>query len=259
MKNLHLLLVGINKYTQVNQLHKAVEDTQDIQNWISSHYDRSTYRLSPQVLLDEQATRQGIINAFEHMARKAQSGDVCLFYFSGHGSNVEPPQELFHLSEGNFESIICYDSRKTAYDLTDKELSYLIWKVTHGKDLHFAAIMDCCHSGDSTRSPDAVQINRTAATNYSAQPVSHYYGYTQFRGGNYPPRGSHILLSACQHNEEATDGVFTSKLIAVLEGSNRRDYEGLMATVKTKIRGQRPSIYAANNGLRRLNFLNGAV
>jgi len=41
------------------------------------------------ILKDKQATRKGILTAFEeHLLKQAKPGDVVMFHFSGHGSQV---------------------------------------------------------------------------------------------------------------------------------------------------------------------------
>ena len=41
-------------------------------------------------MTDKQATRQGILTTFEeHLIKQAKPGDVVVFHFSGHGSQVE--------------------------------------------------------------------------------------------------------------------------------------------------------------------------
>ncbi|WP_223210404.1 caspase family protein, partial [Microcystis aeruginosa] len=48
------------------------------------------------LLTDKEATRENILQAFEeHLIQWAQPGDVVVFHFSGHGSQVFDPDQIF--------------------------------------------------------------------------------------------------------------------------------------------------------------------
>ncbi|MFN7120036.1 MAG: hypothetical protein ACK4TA_24800, partial [Saprospiraceae bacterium] len=113
----------------------------------------------------------------------------------------------------------------------DKEISYLIAKATQGKEVHFIAMFDCCHSGTITR--DAAFTPRTtSAAPYPVQ-FEEYFGHQEYRRVQspdgktliYPPVGKYIQLAACREQETAketmidnkTRGIFTYSLIEALE------------------------------------------
>ena len=76
------------------------------------------------VLLDEQATRDGLIRAFRATFADAGPGDTAVFYYSGHGSQQEaPPEHLVFEPDGLDETLVLHDSRADGgYDLADVEL-----------------------------------------------------------------------------------------------------------------------------------------
>ena len=98
------------------------------------------------------ATRDQVISGFDFFGA-ATDGDICLLYYSGHGSRVESLEGMTALApNGVLHSMVCHDSRaEGGMDLVDKELSYLIWKTVEGKDVHFVSIMDCCYAKTNTR------------------------------------------------------------------------------------------------------------
>src|SRR5919202_4824083 len=83
------LLVGINQYPS-QPLRGCVNDT-ELQRQLLVH----RFGFNPKdiyTVTDGQATRQGILEAFEeHLIRQAKPGDVVVFHYSGHGSQVNDP------------------------------------------------------------------------------------------------------------------------------------------------------------------------
>lgn len=175
-----------------------------------------TYR-SPWILTNEQATRQAIINGFEKHLCKADSDDVVLFYYAGHGSQQKVPEAFSHLEADNYnETLICYDSRtKDNWDIADKELAYLISQVSKNNP-HTLVILDCCHSGTGTRdseivrqapgderqrpwdsfifAKDSVALEKLAAANNQDKKM-------KWRGF----QAKHIAIAACRSYETAKE------------------------------------------------------
>ena len=105
-------------------------------------------------LLDGDATRENIIDAFTGHLAKARTDDVALFYFSGHGSEEPVEERYWHLEPtGRNQTIVCADSRTPGVpDLADKELNELIAAVATG-GAHVLVMLDCCHAGGGSRDP----------------------------------------------------------------------------------------------------------
>ncbi|MCB9297326.1 MAG: caspase family protein [Lewinellaceae bacterium] len=112
------------------------------------------------VLQDEQATRQGILDAFQrHLIARARPGGVALFHFSGHGQQMEDHSgDEFDRYD---EALVPYDSPQ-AYEagkyegqrlLRDEELGLLLRRLRQrlGPDGEAVATLDACHSGTGTR------------------------------------------------------------------------------------------------------------
>jgi tetratricopeptide (TPR) repeat protein len=101
------------------------------------------------VLTNQQATRIAILAAIERrLVAPAAPGDVLLFYFGGHGSQVfnslsEEPDQMD-------ETVVPADARAGATDIRDKELRRLFNRILdHGARL--TLIFDSCHSGSIAR------------------------------------------------------------------------------------------------------------
>lgn len=252
-KNLWAFLVGINDYAvEAHNLKGCENDVKAIEAYLKAYAEgREGLSLHIRKLLSKDATRDNIINGFQHFS-EAKDGDICLFYFSGHGSQTPAPDVFWSEADKLNESIVCYDSRiEGGYDLVDKELAFLIHEATHKKDLHFVAIMDSCHSGSNTR--QAGLKVRMAEQNTSAFPLEKYYGYESYkdekvmRDGRETlnvPRGKHIQLAAALSTELAKEkilgdenrGVFTYSLIEVLqENGGNLSYANLMNKVRSRV------------------------
>lgn len=104
----YALIVGVNRLSiSGSHLRGAVNDAMAIANVVSDLWripSSNTY-----LLLDEQATRAAILDAWQTLIRQAEPGDELLFYFSGHGSYTpleEPiivPYDIGRDAEGKLQ------------------------------------------------------------------------------------------------------------------------------------------------------------
>ncbi len=225
----YALLVGINEYEVVRNLNGCVQDVRRMEEFLRARVippvtdgpvNPDDY-LQLKVLLNEQATRQAIIDAFEAHLGQAGEGDVAFFYYSGHGSEENAPPEFWHLEPTRKnQTLVCHDSRSSeaAWDLADKELGHLIGQVAAGKpDLHTLVILDSCHSGSGTRDLSEDGVRMTAA-DLRQRTLSDYIvsldAVESVAGENWyrPPEGRHILLAACRPNELARERVIDNEI-----------------------------------------------
>ncbi len=86
------LLVGINNYVK-QPLEGCLNDL-DLQRHLLIH----RFGFNPKdiyVLSNEKATRVGILTAFEeHLIKQAKPGDVVVYHYSGHGSQILAPHPI---------------------------------------------------------------------------------------------------------------------------------------------------------------------
>ncbi|MBE7380823.1 MAG: caspase family protein [Leptolyngbya sp. SIO1E4] len=151
------LLVGINDYPQDGlfpPLNGCVNDV-ELQYHLLVH--RFGFKPSDIVkLTDQQATRAGILTAFEeHLIKQAQPGDVAVFHFSGHGSRVLDPDQDF--PDGLNSTLVPVDSLLPAgfpqnggsvQDITGHTL-FLLGSALPTEN--FTMVLDSCHSGGAKR------------------------------------------------------------------------------------------------------------
>jgi hypothetical protein len=152
------LLVGINDYPSVNQygerLNGCVTDT-ELQQYLLIH----RFGFNPrdvQTVLDRDATRTNILDAFEHhLIHQAKPGDVVVFHYSGHGSQVFDPDRDF--PDGLNSTLVPFDSPLpfgypfkggAVRDITGHTL-FLLMKAVQ-TDL-ITIVLDSCFSGGGKR------------------------------------------------------------------------------------------------------------
>ena len=287
-KKLYSLIVGINDYQFVTKLGGCVNDAKRVNEYFEKVTKNSEFEYMPKILLDSDATKGNIQDAFLNHLAKAEENDVVIYYFSGHGAQ-ERGDSVWKKdeSDGALETQVCYDSRDRngTPDLADKELRYLIHQVSL-KNPHILTISDSCHSGDNTRTdlvkrrlPDVETIGEPRLSNLAprrkwekfcfADKISKEDIANELVLENILPQGQHIQMSACQDRELAYElrgsGIFTSMLLNVLERSNGNiSYSDLRQRIRFSITGkypQLPGIYSSDGDGTRLHdeFLGGAA
>ena len=213
---------------------------------------------------------------FPHF-KDARDGDICVFFYSGHGSQTEAPPEF---DRPMMETLVCVDSRdasnSAARDLIDKELAWLLWKTFSGKKSHVLMLMDCCHSGNNTRNlknEDDVRF-RYLSSDRNKIPFEQYLGYgdTDFYsrdGGKLRikmPR--YVHLAACRDDEKAQEtmqgGLFTNRLTEALRSggaanSYRQLMQGLAISVGNRAERQTPVAFAVEEGDLDQQFLSASI
>ena len=288
-RNLYALLVGIDDYPPpVPSLYGCVNDVTAFETYLQGRVASGEFNLHLRKLTDSQATRQAVIDGFRQHLKQAGSNDVVLFYYSGHGSQEQAPEEFWPIEPDKMnETLVCWDSRTPeGLDLADKELALLIAEVEE-KGAHFVIIMDCCHSGSGTR--DAVQFNsiRQAPADTRLRSIDTYLfpaarmmeararadeskGKTS--GWQTLPHARHVLLAACQDVQTAKEhyaegkswGAFSFFLRDTLQSASstltyRDVFKQSQARVRASVRDQAPQLEAAVPDDLDLAFLGGAV
>lgn len=263
MPTLHALLVGINAYP-VSPLSGCLNDVAAMEAYLRKTYEGrgpSALRIQRITDADEtKPTRQNIIDGFGFF-KKAEAGDVCLFYYSGHGSFSKAPDEFWTERDGYLESFVCTDSRLPGgRDLMNKEMGYLISKALEGKqDVQFVAITDCCHAGTITKAlTENKWTERSFVADFTPKKLEDYLGFTDTINGRPAykietregkktvtvQQARHIHLAASQEAQKAKElmidgrqhGAFTYSMLKTLYGHRGTiSYEKLMASVAVQV------------------------
>ncbi|BAZ33881.1 peptidase C14 caspase catalytic subunit p20 (plasmid) [Cylindrospermum sp. NIES-4074] len=289
--NLYALLVGIDKYPNPNdRLEGCVNDIKAVEEYLEQWLSRDSYQLHIKTLLESEATRDAIIQGFQQHLSQANSNDVVLFYYSGHGSQEKNiPEELWRFEpDRKNETLYCYDSSLPGHwHLADKELAKLIAKVAK-KEPHICIILDCCHSGSGTKDPSQDVVERQVSPDKRFRPLNSYIfnmneleylcrsrsSHLISTGWEFP-QGKHILMAACEDHDTAKElmingkkhGIFSYCLLEILKQQGKLTYRELWQQTKNGVsrelakrsRTQFPQLETTPPGNDILLFLDGAI
>jgi pimeloyl-ACP methyl ester carboxylesterase len=224
MKTIHSLIVAIDEYPiPAHRLNGCKNDATAFSEYLGKYAKANGFKYSENRLFDANAKRLSVVEGFKNL-KKAADKDVCVLYYSGHGSQMPAPPEFWDEQDRMSETLVCWDSRTPGgRDLIDKELATLIWSVTNEKDVHFLAVMDCCHSGSNTRDM-SVKARMAEPSTFVPRDVKGFFG-NEVWDNFQPPTSRHVHLAAAKDNETAKElkinelprGAFTHTLIKMLE------------------------------------------
>ena len=110
------------------------------------------------LLQDSDATKEGIVNAFEKLYSRVGEGDMVVFHYSGHGHQIfdDNGDEI----DGLDEALVSFDAPMKMYEgydgsahLRDDELGIILNRIRlrAGPAGHVLVFLDSCHSGTGTR------------------------------------------------------------------------------------------------------------
>jgi hypothetical protein len=283
-KNLYALLVGINQYPFMppeRQLNGCLNDVAAVEKYLYAPFVQAAFQkvyvrkmVSPGEALP---TKNNVVQAFREFLGQAGPEDSIWFYFSGHGVREQTNIPAFQKSEidGNIAGLAMRDFNGAASSvgkemLADKEIRYLMRELTHRKDgsktPHILMMIDCCHSGESTRS-----VAKPAAPHAASRQIERYAFPARAKEDfifwqdaavqtaleneqdveTVLPEAPHVMLGACLPIElcwenagadggEPLRGVFNRHVLSILtEQQGRVSYDTLYRRVLNRIRFQR--------------------
>lgn len=215
------LLVGINKYRDF-PLNGCLTDVL-LQKQLLIH----RFGFNPNnilVLTDEQATRQGILTAFEeHLIQQAKPGDVVVFHFSGHGSQVQDRDcdSAPNCLNSTFVPVDSFlptgypDQGGVVEDIMGHTLFLLMYAL---QTENVTVVLDSCHSGGGTRGNFKV---RSRGGGSQLQPVATEKEYQQkwlqrlklspdeFKRLRRAGVAKGVVIASTKPNQLAADAPFT--------------------------------------------------
>lgn len=211
------LLVGINEYGNgVNPLRGCVNDVL-LQKELLTH----RFGFNPndiKILTDQQATRQGILTAFEeHLINQAKPGDVVVFHFSGHGSQVIDPDK--DNPDGFNSTLVPIDSGYNSsagvvQDIMGHTLFLLMYAL---KTDNVTVVLDSCHSGGAKRGNFVVR-SRNGEQKLQVTPQEFAYQQQWLKRLNLSPQqfinlrrqgvAKGVVIAAAKRDQFAADAPF---------------------------------------------------
>jgi hypothetical protein len=218
------LCVGIDKYGPPYDLAGCVNDAK---NWAKT---LAGLKFEVTSIHDQAASRTAILDAFGRLVATAQPGDVIVFQFAGHGTQVD---DLDNEEGDALDEAFCPADFAQGQLLIDDDIRALVAGMKAGVNL--TCFIDCCHSGTITRAltPGArptvvLPGSRPRYIRYSRDLSNRHREARESGAAQTPGDGSRdasasgikeVCFSACQPHEVAYEtggaGQFTTRAMTV--------------------------------------------
>lgn len=164
------LLVGINNYKypdRISPLAGSLNDVEDMRQVLIGKFEFAPENIL--ILQDSQATHAELMSAIQtHLIAKSQPGDIVVFHYSGHGSQMK--DVTGKTISGVDETIVPYDSRDPdgkVFDISGAELHAALVQLA-AKTRNVTFILDSCHSGTLVR---GARVRTVAADTRNIPPA----------------------------------------------------------------------------------------
>lgn len=200
-------LVGINDYPGTsNDLMGCVNDVQNMQDLLVSMFGFPAE--SVRLITDRQGTTANILKGLENLVSGVHSGDLLVFHYSGHGSQI--PDTSGDESD-EFDEILCpYDLDWKSKVIRDDDLNRIFETLPAG--IHLEVLLDCCHSGTGLRlmgGNNGGYLRRR----FLAPPKELMQGVGEraVRVTSIRPTKVRVLWAACRSDQYAADALLDGK------------------------------------------------
>ncbi|MFG3016797.1 caspase domain-containing protein [Streptomyces cinerochromogenes] len=215
-------------------------------------------------LVEAQATRQGIIDAYRGLVEDTTSVDAALVYYSGHGGRRRNPAAEQDPSLPPWWQFLCptdFETLGAFRGLLAEQLSQLQFELT-AKTANVTTILDCCHAARMARDGRTRPKAHSRAEGLDLDLVRR--AWQVVRSGGAPSatgleaNQSAVRLVACAPDESAfelsamgfdgTHGALTGTLARLLRQQGRehltwrRLIEQLRPAVRDLVPSQRPDV-----------------
>lgn len=155
MPTKHALLIGVDEYPDFppdSQLKACVADAKLMKSVLVERFKFDESNVVE--LHNTAASRQGILDAMDHLVDSIEQDDIVVFHFSGHGARSVNPTADVDEGSGR-DSTICpadtgYMPPSPNLDIIDNEINDWLVRLTR-KTRYVSLTFDCCHSGTITR------------------------------------------------------------------------------------------------------------
>lgn len=238
------LLVGINAYADpASNLRGCLNDVRQVRGVLAERFRFGEGPGALRVLLDARATGSAIRTGLRWLVHGAGPGDLLVFHYSGHGSQV--PDRNGDERGDRLDEILCPHDMDWNDPFTDDELDAIVRQVPGGAVL--AVVLDCCHAGTGLREGRA----RCLPPPPSLTPAPRPHSGTGLaarrlrRFGHRAAAAGALLIAACRDDQVSADafidgafhGALTYYLCEALAGSGyATTYERLVIDVRRRLR-----------------------
>ena len=140
----YALVIGINDYpAPLPTLKTAVHDAEAVADLL-----REQYGFQVTTLIDQEATRDNILDAMAHFRKRLDEGDSLLIYYAGHGSFDREADKAYWLPiDADPDPLV------TSHDISADDITT---EVRAFPARHVLIVSDSCFSGDLSRASAAI-------------------------------------------------------------------------------------------------------
>ena len=237
------LLVGLNRYPDPeNTLKGCINDVRQVSGLLYSRFGFAADG-STRLLTDARATTAAIVDRLHWLLDGARAGDVLVFHYSGHGSQV--PDRHGDEHDDGLDEIICPYDLDWDDPFTDDDLYAIVKDLPAGVNL--TVVLDCCHSGTGLREA-AGPASRARSRCIGAPPTLSRPRLAELalrRFGSRAAQRGAILIAGCRSNQVSADayidgdyhGALTYFLCKAIEASQGGlTYRDLIDRVRRALR-----------------------
>ncbi len=204
------LLIGINEYPNFDEQEQLKGCRNDVElarrTLLARGYDAGEIS----TLLDAEASREGIFDALEKLARFAESSASkgapaeIFMHYSGHGSYCKKQRK----SSGQSETLVPYDSGRRRsdrnLDISDEWIRLWLQEVRRSAG-SVVLVIDSCHSGSMARNAFGVRRRLLPPSALPPEPPPPRWLGGRGLGGDGLERAGYVLASACRADQAACE------------------------------------------------------
>ena len=205
------LLVGVNDYQMAGaDLQGCVSDVFDMGAVLAEYcgFGAADIRL----LVNNRATKENIRSRLEWLVKDAKKGDVLVFHYSGHGSQIVD-RDGDELADHKDEILCPHDMDWDGIYIVDDTLNEL-FEPAGKSGANLTVIFDCCHSGTGTKSLELGKPERLerflvppADIAWRAQSLTGSAKAEARTIGIDPDKQRNILLAGCRADQTSAESV----------------------------------------------------
>ena len=137
--NSYALIIGIDKYENVQPLNYAVKDAETIQDILVNTFDFPEGNV--RLLKNEEATLLNIKNSLAEISSSAGENDRVLIYFAGHGATDDLPEG------GEMGYLLPIDGKKDNLFATSIPMNDIKSISSMSNSKHMLFLIDACYGG----------------------------------------------------------------------------------------------------------------
>ena len=204
------LLFGIDAYANIRTLDGCVNDSHLVRSVLVERFGFPEGNITQ--LLDEQATRDAMLGAFDALVVATGANDIVVIHYAGHGSQIRDREG--DEPSGFDSTLMPWDTAREPgenRDITDDEI-HLKLAALAARTPHITVLVDACHSGTVTRDASGA---KTRSIEPDLRPVSELPP-SPIPGGQLartrsgasgwlPLADKYVLIAGCRDDEEAKE------------------------------------------------------